>query len=123
MRRITQPTPADPDPDAVGAGPRHEVTLGRRSPFAIGFFITLGALTAFGLVFGRWWRSALIAAAVVWPALLWWNGVLQSAPSSQPVLVHILLASLLAVLNASVGVGVHQLVLFMIRRLRPTGDD
>ena len=80
-------------------------------------------MMAFGLVFGRWWRSALIAAADVWPALLWWNGVLQSAPSSQPVLVHILLASLLAVLNASVGVGVHQLVLFMIRRLRPTGDD
>ncbi|MEZ5200469.1 MAG: AI-2E family transporter [Micropruina glycogenica] len=60
MRRITQPTPADPDPDAVGAGPRHEVTLGRRSPFAIGFFITLGALTAFGLVFGLYRISYVV---------------------------------------------------------------
>ena len=51
MRRTTQPTPADPDPDAVGAGPRHEVTLGRRSPFAIGFFVTLvGFVSALVLI-------------------------------------------------------------------------
>ncbi len=52
IRRATQPTPPDLDPDAIHAGPRNEISMAQRSPFAVGFFITLGALTAFGLVFG-----------------------------------------------------------------------
>jgi len=60
MRRPTQPTPADLDPDAVTAGPRSPISLARRSPFAIGFFITLGALTAFGLVFGLYRIAAVV---------------------------------------------------------------
>lgn len=46
------------------AGPRVEVNLAKRSPFAIGFFITLGALTAGGLVFGLY-RIANIVLLVM----------------------------------------------------------
>lgn len=60
IRRVTQPTPADLDADAVGAGPRSEITLGKRSPFAIGFFVTLGALTAFGLVVGLYRIASVV---------------------------------------------------------------
>lgn len=42
------------------AGPPSEIPLGRRSPFAIGFFITLGALTAGGLVFGLYRISSVV---------------------------------------------------------------
>lgn len=60
IRRVTQPTPADLDADAIAAGPRSEVSLARRSPFAIGFFITLGALTAGGLVFGLYRIASVV---------------------------------------------------------------
>lgn len=46
-RRTTQPTP-DLD-DGRGSSPERR-TLADRSPFQIGFFLTLGAMTAFGLV-------------------------------------------------------------------------
>ncbi len=60
IRRATQPTPADLDADAVTAGPRSDVSLARRSPFAIGFFVTLGALTAGGLVFGLYRIASVV---------------------------------------------------------------
>lgn len=60
IRRVTQPTPADLDADAIAASPRHDVTLARRSPFAIGFFVTLGALTAGGLVFGLYRVASVV---------------------------------------------------------------
>ncbi len=60
IRRVTQPTPADLDPDVVTAGPRSETSLARRTPFAIGFFVTLGALTAGGLVFGLYRISSVV---------------------------------------------------------------
>jgi hypothetical protein len=64
-----------------------------------------------GLVFGRWWRSTLIAAAVLWPALVAWT--------AGPVTVGQLIgASLLGVANAAVGVLVHQALLRLVRRGR-----
>ncbi|MFZ0529111.1 MAG: AI-2E family transporter [Propionicimonas sp.] len=49
-RRTTQPTPADSgDPRLATDEPR--VSLLDRSPFQIGFFLTIGALAATGLVF------------------------------------------------------------------------
>lgn len=47
-RRTTQPTPADFDP-ATG-GTEQRISLLDRGPFPIGFFLTVGAMTAFGLV-------------------------------------------------------------------------
>lgn len=46
-RRTTQPTP---DLEEVGDTASDRRTLADRSPFQIGFFLTLGAMTAFGLV-------------------------------------------------------------------------
>lgn len=65
----------------------------------------------FGLVTGRWWRLALVAAAIVWPGLLLFDGVMG-------VSVDLLAAALLGMVNAAVGVAVHQAVLRLVRRFR-----
>lgn len=74
----------------------------------------------FGLVFGRWWKSALVAAAIVWPLLLFAYGTLQSAPGSLAGVLA--LAVVLAVVNAGVGVAIHQAVLHLVRRSRSRGE-
>jgi hypothetical protein len=73
-------------------------------------------LILFGLVFGRWWRSALIAAAVSWPVLL----VVIHVMSIEAGLLG---ASALAVINAAVGVFAHQVILRMTRQLRANGSS
>lgn len=55
----------------------------------------------FGLVVGRWWRFALVAAALVWPLALLASGVLD-------VEWNLVTAAALAVANAAVGVAIHQ---------------
>jgi hypothetical protein len=67
-------------------------------------------LILFGLIFGRWWRSSLVAAAVGWPVLL-------VATDTMDVEVGLLAAAGLAVSNAGVGVLVHQGVLRAVRLL------
>ena len=62
----------------------------------------------FGLIFGRWWRVTLVAAALGWPLLLVVAGIEAS----------LLAAGVLAVVNAGVGVLVHQGVLLTYRHLR-----
>ncbi|TCB90735.1 hypothetical protein E0H26_26445 [Micromonospora zingiberis] len=69
------------------------------------------ALIVFGLLFGRWWRSALIVAALGWPVLLVVSGVLGVEPG-------LLGAAALAVANTAAGVLIHQGVLLVIRKLR-----
>ena len=73
--------------------------------------LVIPTLILFGLVFGRWWRLSLVAAAVGWPVLLVADGVMD-------VEVGLLGAAGLAVVNASVGVLVHQGVLRALRLLR-----
>ena len=68
-------------------------------------------LILFGLVLGRWWRLALIAAAVGWPVLLIATDVIG-------VGLGLFGASGLAIANTAVGVLVHQAVLRTSRRLR-----
>ena len=48
-RRTTQPTPPDLS-DGLTARTEHRLSLLDRNPFQIGFFLTIGALAAFGLV-------------------------------------------------------------------------
>jgi hypothetical protein len=64
-----------------------------------------------GLVFGHWWRSTLVAAALVWPAMLLNAGVIGW--DSQ-----VIGAALFGVANAGVGVALHQGVAWAVRRLR-----
>jgi hypothetical protein len=66
-------------------------------------------LILFGLVFGRWWRLSLIAAALGWPVRLVATGVMSVEP-------ELLGASGLAIANTGVGVLIHQGVLRMIRK-------
>lgn len=69
----------------------------------------------FGLVFGRWWRTSLVAAAIGWTSLLLATGVVGFEPA-------LLAAALLAVANAGVGVLVHQAGLRVYRHLRRGAD-
>ena len=63
-----------------------------------------------GLVLGRWWRVALLVAALGWPMLLGLTGLLESPGAA-------LVSAVLAVANAGVGVLVHQGVLHGYRYL------
>jgi len=68
-------------------------------------------LILFGLVFGRWWRLSLIAAALGWPVLLVVSHVMS-------VELGLLGAAGLAVINTGIGVLVHQGSLRAVRVLR-----
>ena len=65
-----------------------------------------------GFALGRWWRTALIAAAVVWPALLLGGGGLDGSPLDR--LGMLVAGGLLAAANAAVGVAAHQVVRFTV---------
>ncbi|MBC6457290.1 hypothetical protein [Actinomadura sp. HBU206391] len=64
----------------------------------------------FGLVFGRWWRASLLAAAVIWPVVLLAGDVTTSLSTLAG-------GAGLAVLNTLVGVAIHQGVLSVVRSL------
>ena len=72
-------------------------------------------MIVFGLLLGRWWRFALISAAIVWPTLLLVDGVIELSRGSLRLLPG---AALFGVANAGAGVAVHQALLFVFRRLR-----
>ncbi len=69
------------------------------------------SLILFGLLFGRWWRFSLLAAALGWPVLLVVSNVMS-------IEVGLLGAAWLAVINAGIGVLVHQGSLKALRLLR-----
>ncbi len=68
-------------------------------------------LILFGLVFGRWWRLALIAAAIGWPVLLLATGTAAAGP----VLIG---AAGVAIANTGAGVTIHQGARWVVRRYR-----
>jgi len=68
-------------------------------------------LILFGLVFGHWWKLTLVAATLLWPALLLATGVIGF--DSQ-----VLGAALFGLANAAVGVGIHQGIAWVVRNLR-----
>lgn len=65
-------------------------------------------LILFGLIFGRWWRLALIVGAIGWPVLLLATGT--AAANADLIGV-----AALAFANTGVGVAVHQGVLWGAR--------
>lgn len=64
----------------------------------------------FGLVFGRWWKTTLVAGTLGWPLLLLTGDVLHSAE-------EVAGAAALGLANTLVGVAVHQLFLRLVRAL------
>jgi hypothetical protein len=69
------------------------------------------SLIVFGLLFGRWWRAALGAAALGWPAVLVYANVIGLEWT-------LVAAAGFAVANTAVGVLMHQAVRLIIRRAR-----
>lgn len=63
----------------------------------------------FGLAFGRWWRAALIGSAAFMPALALLGGAIETPR-------EVVVAGVLGVVNAAVGVAVHQAILQAYRR-------
>lgn len=68
-------------------------------------------MIAVGLVLGRWWRTAIVSGAVLWPVILLLTGF-DLAP--EPMLVAVVLGAA----NTAVGVLVHQGILALVRRFR-----
>jgi len=68
-------------------------------------------LILFGLLFGRWWRLALVIGAVGWPVLLLATGTAAADAELFGV-------AGLAFANTGVGVAVHRGVLWGTRRYR-----
>ena len=68
-------------------------------------------LILFGLVFGRWWRSTLIAATIGWPVLLLATGVMH-------IETGLLGAAGVAAINTGAGVAIHQGARRVVRRVR-----
>lgn len=63
----------------------------------------------FGLILGRWWRPTLILAALLWPAILVADNVMD-------VEAGLLAAAALGAVNAGLGILIHQTVLRLMRR-------
>jgi hypothetical protein len=64
----------------------------------------------FGLVFGRWWRTAVAVGAFLWPLILVSSGLMR-------INWDIWTACGLGVANTIVGVLVHQAILGIVRHL------
>ncbi|MEG3615487.1 hypothetical protein [Isoptericola haloaureus] len=69
-----------------------------------------------GLLLGRWWRSALLTATLLWPVLLVVDG---AVPLTDPA--ALLGGALLGALNAAVGAAVVQCVRWIVRGVRAVG--
>jgi len=64
----------------------------------------------FGLLLGRWWRTALVAGTASWTVLLWTQGLVDSP-------AEIAGAAALALANTAAGVMAHQGLLALVRRV------
>lgn len=68
-------------------------------------------MIVFGLIIGRWWPAALLAGALIWPAM-----VLSS--DAMELQLGLLAAALFGLANTAVGVGIHQGILAVVRNAR-----
>jgi hypothetical protein len=73
--------------------------------------VVIPTMILFGLLFGRWWKVALVVGTSAWPVLLWAQGVIAAPP-------EIVGAAALGLVNTAVGVMAHQLVRALVRRAR-----
>ena len=65
-------------------------------------------LLLLGLVLGRWWRTTLLIAVLGWPLLLLVDGTIEPGR-------NVAGAALVALVNAGIGVLVHQAVRWCLR--------
>jgi hypothetical protein len=65
----------------------------------------------FGLLLGRWWKTALGVGTASWAVLLWTQGLVDSP-------AEIAGAAALALANTAVGVMAHRGLLVLVRRVR-----
>lgn len=68
-------------------------------------------LLVIGLVLGRWWRTTLAVATILWPVVLVLSEVMD-------VTWELLGAAALAFVNTLIGIVVHQGVLWTVRQRR-----
>lgn len=70
-------------------------------------------LLVFGLLFGRWWKTALLVGTIGWVILLW-------ASQGQEIAAHeLFLGAPFAFVNTAVGVAAHQALRLLWHALRP----
>jgi len=67
----------------------------------------------FGLLAGRWWKTALVVGTVGWIAVLLVTGVIGA--SQMPLMIG---AAFFGLANTGVGVAIHQGVLRLVQSLR-----
>ena len=65
----------------------------------------------FGIILGRWWASTVVFGAIFWPVILLASDAMGVDPG-------LLATAGLGAANAAVGVLVHQVILWIIRRAR-----
>ena len=73
----------------------------------------------FGLLAGRWWKSALVAGAVVWVAILLVTG--DTGASELPLLI--VGGAFFGLANTGIGVAIHQGLLWLVRSARRSGSS
>jgi hypothetical protein len=65
-------------------------------------------MIVFGLLAGRWWKTALVVGALGWAAALWATRVIDAS--------QIPAAALYGLVNTGVGVGIHRGLARLLRR-------
>lgn len=71
------------------------------------------SLLLFGLLFGRWWKTALLVGTIGWVIILRVNLGQQVSAND------LLLGAILAFVNTAVGVAVHQALRLLVHAFRP----
>ena len=71
-------------------------------------------MIAFGVIFGRWWKVALVVGAIAWPLVLI-DGSLDSTPSAFAA------AAGLGLVNTAVGVSLLAVGAWIYRHVRDGG--
>ncbi len=72
--------------------------------------LLIPTMIIFGLLAGRWWKSALVVGTVGWVAVLLVTGVIE--PS------QVVGAAFFGLANTGVGVAIHQGLLWLVRSVR-----
>lgn len=74
------------------------------------------SMIVFGILFGRWWIAAIVAGGLLWGLVIGAMSVYENDATFSWALV--LGAVLLGATNSAFGAGVHQLILWITRKIR-----